>query len=98
MVVIFLLFSAMIHSHEYVPCEKTYILSENIFVGLDEIFVKIHDQLFTTESLYRDPNGLYIQSLSLSAAGCAGSKVPCRNCHRCVYEAWDICPYCNKPI
>jgi len=82
----------------FIPCEKIYVLPEQIFIDHHEILVKVNDQWFSTESLYSDIEGIYIQTLSPEVNGCAGSKVPCRNCQRCVYEAYDICPYCGKPI
>ncbi len=80
------------------PCEKTYVSFEQIFIDRQVILVKINDEWFSTESLHTDIEGIYVQTLSPEVDGCPGSKVPCRNCQRCVYEAYNICPYCKKPI
>jgi hypothetical protein len=100
------LFSLIVLSHENetdpqsicVSCEKTYVLLEQIHIHPNEILIKINDEWFVTESLHSDIEGLYIQNFSPESHGCADPYVSCRNCKRCVYEAWDICPYCGKPI
>src|SRR5690348_1004097 len=82
----------------FIPCKKTYISPDQIFINHHEILVKVNDEWFLTESLHRDWEGIYVQTLSPEVDRCAGAKVPCRNCQRCVYEGYDICPYCGKPI
>jgi hypothetical protein len=83
---------------DFQSCKKIYFLQEQIVLGPQGIFVDMRGKWCETEALFADHGGIYILNLRLSRFGCPGSKVPCRWCERCVYEDWDICPFCGKPI
>jgi hypothetical protein len=80
------------------PCEKTYVLPEQLGMTPRGIYVKFDNHWFKTEALHSDSEGIYIQNLSPQADGCRDGYVPCRNCDRCVLEIYDICPFCKKPV
>ncbi len=80
------------------PCEKTYVLPEQLGISDSAIYVQVQGEWYQTKALLNDEGGLYIENIRAYENGCAKGRVPCRNCGRCVKEIYDYCPHCEKPV
>jgi hypothetical protein len=77
-------------------CDKQYVQPNYVAVSEDGIFIQLQDKWIQTEGVFSDAQGLFILNLAPSAYGCQDPYVPCRNCKKCIYEVYDICPHCGK--
>jgi hypothetical protein len=82
---------------EFCSAEKLYILPEQLAITANGIFVEFNEHWYETSALFSDEAGLYVQAPSPTRRDCGQYEVHCRNCSRCVNEAYDMCPYCGKP-
>jgi hypothetical protein len=85
------------NDNDFQPCEKTYVLPEQLTMSSEGIFVKFDGEQHQTQALFFDEGGIFILALSPNRDGCREGYVPCRNCSKCIREAYNICPLCNLP-
>jgi len=78
--------------------KKIYVLPKNVELSERGIFVHFNNQLFQTNALSADEQGIYILNLWPQEYGCRDGFVPCRNCDKCVKWYYDICPHCERPV
>lgn len=89
------------NEEDFVPCEKTYFLPEQVAVAQEGIFVNLSDAWIQTDALFADSLGLFIISKKSSARGeCSSGQSQCPNkrCKKCVSQTYDRCPYCDTAM
>jgi hypothetical protein len=77
----------------FISCPKTYVVSDQIDICENGIFVQIDDFIFQTEYLRSDGHGIFFQNIIVSADGCGPAQWRCtktlRNGMTCETCNWD---------
>jgi hypothetical protein len=77
----------------FMPCNKTYVNSEQIGFFNNEIFIQMDDVVFRTSGIHSDADGIYFEDAKDDCGflqkpcprfGCPGCNFPWdKNCHLC---------------
>ena len=82
---------------DFYPCEKTYVLPEQLRLIPGGIFVSLGDTWVQTEMLFTDAQGMYILNAKQPGGRCEPSEWKCDKCNTCNDFSVSICRQCRNP-
>ena len=93
--------AAVLHAKEEcdqmitIPCEKTYVLPEQITINSEGIFISFEDGVVLTPAIHTDQNGIYFTEVRNRR--CDEEYWECGRCHYCNVWHYIFCRKCDYP-